>query len=128
MGFFKRKKSGEDLDLETIIARRGIPATGKLIAMQPTGRTKDSAREYDFRVAFVPHGRAPVEVSVRQFLDEVSRTGVAAGEEVSVLYDRQDPNNCVVVGSPSYRIVGDGVAVKVDGQAAGLARDKGWSV
>jgi hypothetical protein len=130
VGFFKRKSKDEDLDLATVIGRRGIPATGVLHTMQPTGRTKEggTAREFEFRVSFAPHGLPPVEVTVRQFLNEVNATGLAPGEQVSVLYDRQNAETCVVVGSPQYRIVGDGVAVKVDGPASGLSRDSGWSV
>jgi hypothetical protein len=123
VSLFRRKDKGEP-DLATLIGRRGIPATAEVHAMQPTGRTKEggAAREFDFRLTFTPHGRKPVEVSVRQFLNELGSTGLAPGAPATILYDRSDPRTVVVTGSPSYRIVGPGVAVKVEGPASGLSR------
>ena len=122
MALFKRKDKGE-ADVSTVIGRRGIPATGQIQAMQPTGRTKEggAAREFEFRLSFIPHGRKAVEVTLRQFMNELTLTGLEAGAEATLLYDRQDPTTVVVTGSPTYRIVSEGVAVKVEGRASGLS-------
>jgi hypothetical protein len=124
-----RRRNKDEAHLANVIATRGIPGTGVLRAMQPTGRTKDggATREFDFRVAFTPHYRTTMEVAVRQFISELNATGLAPGEPVSVLYDREDPTVAVVVGSPNYRILGAGVAVRVEGKASGEAREAGWT-
>ncbi len=67
------------------------------------------------------------EDALRQFISELNATGLAPGEPVSVLYDREDPHVAVVVGSPNYRILGAGVAVRVEGKASGEAREAGWT-
>ncbi len=123
MGLFKRRQKEENLDLATVMARRGIPATANIVAMQATGKTKDggAAHEYHFTLHYVPHGRGPTDVSFRQFMNELSLTGLAPGEQCTILYDRQDPKTVVVTGSPTYRIVSDGVAVKVEGRASGMS-------
>jgi hypothetical protein len=91
--------------------------------MQATGKTKDggAAQEYEFRLHYVPHGRPPTDVSFRQFMNELTLTGLAPGEQCTILYDRQDPSTVVVTGSPTYRIVSEGVAVKVEGRASGMS-------
>lgn len=93
-------------------------------AMQETGRTRQggAAREFEFRLSYTPHGRDTVEVSVRQFMSELNLMGLAPGAQATILYDRNDPQTVVVTGSPTYKIVSEGVAVKVEGAASGLAR------
>jgi hypothetical protein len=127
MSLFRRKPKAETADLATIMARRGIPCTANIVAMRPTGRTRAGEAEYEFRLAFVPHGAQPVEVTLCQFMKEMELTGLAAGEQATILYDRQDATTCVVTGSPTYRIVSDGVAVKVDPAARGMSAGFGWT-
>jgi hypothetical protein len=45
------------------------------------------------------------EPVVRQFLNDLSLTGLAPGEPVSVLYDRDDPAALIVMQSPKYVFV-----------------------
>lgn len=123
MSLFRRKPK-EDLDLSTVLARRGIPAIADIRAMQRTGRTRAQAVEYEFRLAYQPHGYKPVEVTVRQYLEELQGTGLEPGSQATILYDRQDAHAVMVTGSPRYKIVSEGVAVKVDGPASGLARPR----
>jgi hypothetical protein len=88
------------------VAKRGVAARGTVEAMAATGRTRHEGvgREIAFTIRLdTPAGA--VQVVTRQFMNELTLTGLAPGEPVSVLYDRDDPQCLVVMQSPRYVFV-----------------------
>lgn len=66
------------------------------------------------RLAFTPTNHEPVEVEVTQLMDPVSLTGLEAGVDALISYDRDDPSVVVVWHAAPIRIV-DGIAVAAPG-------------
>jgi hypothetical protein len=106
MGIFGKRGQGGDNDLAKIIAKRGVPAEAIIVRLTPTGRARDGdvAREFEFELALTVAGQAYRPV-VRQFMNDLTMTGLAAGEPVQVMYDQQDPATLIVMQSPKYVFV-----------------------
>jgi hypothetical protein len=109
MGLFGKDKSGgagAEKDLAKIIAKRGAPGAATIVAMAATGQARAGglAKEIEFRLRLVVAGTT-YEPVVRQFMNDLSLTGLAPGEPVSVMYDRDDPAVLVVMQSPKYVFV-----------------------
>ena len=105
MGLFGKGKdgaTGAEKDLAKAIAKRGVPGEATIAAMTPTGQTRggEVGKEIEFSLRLEVTGTA-YEPVVRQFLNDLTLTGLAPGEPVSVLYDRDDPANLIVMQSPS---------------------------
>jgi hypothetical protein len=110
MGRFRRTPDPER-DLAKAIATRGVRTTATAESVRPTGQTREGvAAELELRLRFDDEAGNPVTAVVRQFMNDVTRTGLADGEPASISYDRDDPQRVVVWGSPKYVII-DGVAV-----------------
>jgi hypothetical protein len=109
VGLFNKGKGGAadaGKNLAKVIAKRGAPGEATITAMTATGRTKadGGAKEVEFSLRLEVSGTA-YEPVVRQFMNELSLTGLAPGEPVSVLYDRDDPRVLIVMQSPKYVFV-----------------------
>ncbi len=106
MGLFGKGKGGAEKDLAKAIAKRGAPGQAMITAMSTTGQTRSggAAKEIEFRLRLEVAGTA-YEPVVRQFMNDLSLTGLAPGEPVSVLYDRDDPAVLIVMQSPKYVFV-----------------------
>ena len=109
MGLFGRGKdglTGGEKDLAKAVAKRGVPSEATITAMTPTGQTRGDgvSKEIEFSLRLEVAGTA-YEPVVRQFLNDLTLTGLAPGEPVSVLYDRDDPANLIVMQSPRYVFV-----------------------
>lgn len=100
-------------ELAQAIAERGVRATAAVESMHTTGETDrgGGAREIEFRLRFTDKSARPVVATVTQFMNDVALTGIAAGEPISISYDRDDPRRIVIWGSPKYVVVEPGVAV-----------------
>ena len=59
-----------------------------------------ATREIEFGLHLEVAGTT-CELVVRQFMNDLSLTGLAPGEPVSVLYDRDDPAVLIVMQSPA---------------------------
>jgi len=94
---------GPAKDLARAIGKRGVPAEATITAMTATGRTRADgvAKEVEFALSLDVAG-ATYEPVVRQFMNDLTLTGLAAGEPVSILYDREDPNVLIIMQSPKY--------------------------
>jgi hypothetical protein len=109
MGLFGKGKDGAtsgEKDLAKAIAKRGVPGEATITAMTPTGQTRGGGegKEIEFSLRLEVAGTV-YEPVVRQFLNDLSLTGLAPGEPVSVLYDRDDPATLIVMQSPKYVFV-----------------------
>lgn len=106
MGLFGKGKGGAEKDLAKAIAKRGAPGQAMITAMSATGQTRSggAAKEIEFRLRLEVAGTV-YEPVVRQFMNDLSLTGLAPGEPVSVLYDRDDPAVLIVMQSPKYVFV-----------------------
>jgi hypothetical protein len=109
MGLFGKGKdgaTGTEKDLAKAIAKRGVPGEATITAMTPTGQTRggEVGKEIEFSLRLEVAGTV-YEPVVRQFLNDLSLTGLAPGEPVSVLYDRDDPATLIVMQSPKYVFV-----------------------
>lgn len=117
MGLFGPKLSKDESRKAKAIAKRGVKAEARIESMGETGETRgEVAREYEFALSFDPEGAGRVEVTTRQFMNDLTLTGLAPGEAASISYDRDDPNVVLVHGSPKYRVIqsrGELVAVPV---------------
>ncbi|RIK09803.1 MAG: hypothetical protein DCC49_05135 [Acidobacteria bacterium] len=105
MGIFRPKLTKEEKALTRVLARRGEQTVATIIAMRDTGERKaDGVVEvYEFTVEFTPAGgAAPVRVTARANMNEVTLTGLAEGEPVRVLYDPENPTQLLVQQSPKY--------------------------
>src|SRR5690242_9193750 len=110
MGLFRRSHDPER-ELAKAIATRGVRATATIESLRPTGQTRDGgAAELELRLRFTDEAGVAVVAVARQYMNDVTRTGLADGEPASISYDRDDPQQVVVWGSPRYVVV-DGVAV-----------------
>jgi hypothetical protein len=105
MGLFGKSK-GAEKDLAKAIARRGAPGEAVITAMTATGQARPggAAREIEFSLRLEVAGTT-YEPVVRQFMNDLSLTGLAPGEPVRVLYDRDDPAVLIVMQSPKYVFV-----------------------
>ena len=74
--------------------------------MTPTGQTRGAGegKEIEFRLHLEVAG-AIHEPVVRQYMNELTLTGLAPGEPVSVMYDRDNPAVLIVMQSPRYVFV-----------------------
>lgn len=106
MGLFGKGKGGAERDLAQAIAKRGVPGQAMITAMSPTGRARSdgAAREIEFSLRLETAGIV-YEPVVRQFMNDLSLTGLAPGEPVNVMYDRDDPAILIVMQSPKYVFV-----------------------
>lgn len=106
MGLFGRGDKGE-AELAKAIAKRGVPIEASIVSMRETGETRKDglARQVEFELSFSPSDGGAVRVTTRQFMNDLTLTGLAPGEPVSILYDRDDPNRVLVQQSPKYVFV-----------------------
>ena len=106
MALFGPKLSKEETARAKAIAKRGMAARARIDAMRETGETRgEVAREIEFELEFtVGDGRA-VRTTTRQFMNDLTLTGLEPGEAASISYDRDDPTVVIVHGSPKYRII-----------------------
>jgi hypothetical protein len=109
MGLFGKGKDGAaaaEKDLAKAIALRGARGEATITAMTATGQARDggAAREIEFTLRLEVAGTAYGPV-VRQFMNNLSLTGLAPGEPVSVMYDRDNPAVLIVMQSPKYVFV-----------------------
>ena len=109
MGLFGKGKdgvTGAEKDRAKAVAKRGVPGEATITTMTPTGQTRGDGvgKEIEFSLRLEVAGTA-YEPVVRQFLNDLTLTGLAPGEPVSVLYDRDDPANLIVMQSPKYVFV-----------------------
>jgi hypothetical protein len=97
---------GAEKNLAKAIGKRGVPAEATITAMAATGRTRSGevAREIEFTLR-LQAGGTTYEPVVRQFMNDLTLTGLAPGEQATVLYDRDDPNVLIVMQSPKYVFV-----------------------
>ena len=73
--------------------------------MTATGQTRPGgAKEIEFSLRLEVAGTT-YEPVVRQFMNDLSLTGLAPGEPVTVMYDRADPAVLIVMQSPKYVFV-----------------------
>lgn len=115
MGLFGRRKDPEH-ELAKALALRGQRVEAELLALRETGETRGdgAAQQLEMTLRFTPVGEpAPREVTIRQFMNTTTRTGLEPGAPATVCYDRDDPGACMVEGSPRYRITRHG-AVPAD--------------
>jgi hypothetical protein len=103
MGLFRRKDKAE-AELAKAIAKRGSPSEATIISMGETGqaRAEGVAREVEFELSFTTAEGAPVRVVTRQFMNDITLTGLAPGEPARILYDRDEPTRVIVQQSPKY--------------------------
>src|SRR5918994_762872 len=106
MALFGPKLSKQESRKAKAIAKRGVRATARIEAMSKTGATREEvAREYEFELSFKTESGDSTEVTTRQFMNDLTLTGLAPGEEAEISYDRDDPSTIVVHGSPKYRVI-----------------------
>ena len=106
MALFGPKLSKQESRKAKAIAKRGVRATARIEAMSETGATREEvAREYEFELSFKTESGDSTEVTTRQFMNDLTLTGLAPGEEAEISYDRDDPSTIVVHGSPKYRVI-----------------------
>jgi hypothetical protein len=106
MGLFRAGKGGgADKDRAKAIAKRGAPGQAVITAMTATGETRPGgAKEIEFSLRLEVAGTT-YEPVVSQFMNDLTLTGLAPGEPVSVLFDRADPAVLIVMQSPKYVFV-----------------------
>lgn len=112
MRFFRRT-SRRDRERAEALAQRGVGGRASIVAMAPTGATRDAAREIEFTLDVElpegPHAR----VVHRQYMNRFTIHGLAPGEPARILYDRDDPATLVVRGHPRFgtEVVGGKIVV-----------------
>jgi hypothetical protein len=105
MGLFGKGKAGGEKDLAKVIAKRGVLGEATITAMTATGQTRaGGAKEIEFGLRLVVAG-ATYEPVVRQFMNDLTLTGLAPREPVTVMYNRDDPAVLIVMQSPKYVFV-----------------------
>jgi hypothetical protein len=106
MGLFGPKLTKDEKAKAKAIATRGVAARARVDAMTETGETRDEvAREIEFRLVFTPNGGSEIDVTTRQFMNDLTLTGLAPGEPASISYDSSNPTTVLVHGSPKYRVI-----------------------
>ena len=109
MGLFSKGKdgaAGAEKELAKVIAKRGTLGEATITAMAATGQVRagGEAKEIEFSLS-LKVGQTIYEPVVRQFMNDLSLTGLAPGEPVRVMYDRNDPAVLIVMQSPKYVFV-----------------------
>lgn len=115
MALFGRRKDPEH-DLAKALALRGERVEAEMLALRETGETRGdgAAQQLEMTLRFTPLSEpAPREVTIRQYMNATTGTGLEPGAPANVVYDRDDPAACMVEGSPRYRITKHG-AVPAD--------------
>ncbi len=113
MGLFKRKPNPEQ-ELASALAHRGVGGRATVVAMRETGATRaDVAREVEFTLDLALPSGETVRTVHRQYMNRFTLHGVAPGEPVRVLYDRDDPRTLMVRGHPRFRtdVVGGEIVI-----------------
>ena len=101
-----RRKSPE-WELAKAIAKRGRSARATIESIDA------SAQPVRMRLSFTPEGGAPVLVDVAQKMPQQTLVGLEPGQPASIMYDAEDPQKVVVMGSPHYRVMENGSVVRV---------------
>jgi hypothetical protein len=113
VGLFGRKPD-PDRDRAKAIAKRGVGARAQIDAVRATGETRDRgvSRELELTLSFTTREGAPVRAVVEQYFNDITATGLDPGEVAEIMYDREEPQTIVIMGSARYRMV-DGALVEV---------------
>jgi len=106
MGFLRRDHD-PDRALAAAIGKRGLPARARIESVREAGEG-----ELELTLAFTTRDGAPVRAVVRQRFNHLTRVGMEAGEGAEIMYDREDPQRAVVLGSTRYKMV-EGQLVEV---------------
>lgn len=122
MGLFRRKPN-PDKELAAALAKRGVGGRATVVAMRETGNVRQEvAREVEFTLDLALPDGAAVRTVHRQYMNRYTLHGLAPGEPVRVLYDRDDPQTIMVRGHPRFRtdvVGGEIVIVEVQDLDAG---------
>ncbi len=122
MGLFKRKPNPEK-ELASALAKRGVAGRATVIEMRETGAVRaEVAREVEFTLDLALPDGTTVRTVQRQYMNRFTLHGLAPGEPVRVLYDRDDPRTLMVRGHPRFRtdvVGGEIVIVEVQDLDAG---------
>lgn len=122
MGLFSRKPN-PDKELAAALAKRGVGGRATVVAMRETGNVRQEvAREIEFTLDLALPDGATARTVHRQYMNRYTLHGLAPGEPVRVLYDRDDPQTIMVRGHPRFRtdvVGGDIVIVEVQDLDAG---------
>ncbi len=124
MALFRRKPPSPERDVAAALAARGVPGRATVVALRETGASRPgSARELELTLDVELPDGPPRRVVQRQYLSRFLRHGLAPGEPVRVLYDRDDPATLEVAGHARLRteVVG-GQIVVVEGRDVGAPR------
>jgi hypothetical protein len=117
VGLFKRKSTNPDQALAAALAKRGVGGRATVVELRETGATRqDVAREIEFTLDVALPDGTSVRTVHRQFMNRFTLHGLAPGEPVRVLYDRDDPRTLMVRGHPRFRtdvVAGEIVIVEV---------------
>jgi hypothetical protein len=112
VGLFGRKPD-PDRERAKAIAKRGVSTRAQIDAVRATGERRGAVgRELELTLSFTTREGAPVRAVVKQFFNDITATGLDAGEVAEIVYDREEPQTIVVMGSARYRMV-DGALVEV---------------
>ena len=114
MGFFRRTSNAREREVAAALAKRGVGGRATIVAMAPTGATRDDvAREFEFTLDVELPDGPPARVVHRQFMNRFTLHGLAPGEPARILYDRDDPATLMVRGHPRFRtdVVGGEIVV-----------------
>ena len=94
-------------ELARAIAKRGVQGRAVVESIDASG---DPVR---MRLSFTPEGGAPVLVDVAQRMPKQTLVGLEPGAPASIMYDAEDPQKVIVLGSPHYRVTKSGDVVKI---------------
>lgn len=106
MGFLRRKHD-PDRELAAAIGKRGVGGRARIESVREAGEG-----DLELVLAFTTRDGAPVHAVVRQRFNHLTRVGMEAGEDAEIMYDREDPQRVVVLGSARYKMV-EGQLVEV---------------
>ncbi len=101
------RRKDPDRELARAIAKRGRQARAVVESIDTSG---ERAR---MRLSFTPEGGAPVLVDVEQAMPKQTLVGLEPGRPASIMYDADDPQKVVVLGSPHYRVTKSGDVVRI---------------
>ncbi len=122
MGLFRRKPNPEK-ELASALASRGVAGRATVVEMHETGAVRaEVAREVEFTLDLALPSGETVRTVHRQYMNRFTLHGLAPGEPVRVLYDRDDPQTLMVRGHPRFRtdvVAGEIVIVEVQDLDAG---------